>query len=315
MNNISNQAVARPQIRNKIRNGSYAVDAVLYIVIGVIALITLFPFIYIISASISNPMEVTAGNVWFLPIGFSLKSYERVFTSASIWRSFANSVFFTVTITVLNVLNSMMVGYALCKSRLVFRKGVVMFILIPMYFSGGLIPSFIIMSKLGLYNNLGSIILPNILSIWNIILARTYVAGLPSSLKEAAIIDGAGEFKVFTSIIIPLSKPIIAVLALYTALATWNSWFNFMIYIPRLTDWQPLQIFLTKVLIWGNLNATLALGTNADPELIKNKLLMAAVSSQLKYAVMVISTVPIMLVYPFVQKYFIQGVMLGSLKE
>ncbi len=299
----------------KIHNGSYAVEALIYILVGLIALITLFPFIYIVSASVSDPMEVTAGNVWFLPIGFSLKSYARVFTSASIIRAFFNSVFFTVVITFLNVLNSMLAGNALSKHNLVFRKSIVLYILLPMYFSGGLIPSFIIMCKLNLYNTLGAIILPSIISIWNIILARTFITGLPGSLKEAAIIDGAGELRLFTSIIIPLSKPMIAVLGLYTALAAWNSWFNYMIYLPKMADWHPLQMYLTKVLIWGNLNATLQLGENVDPELIKNKLLMAAVSSQLKYTVMVVASVPIIAVYPFVQKYFIQGALLGSLKE
>ena len=216
--------------------------------IGIIALVTLFPFIFILSASISDPMEVVSGNVWFLPVGFSLKSYQRIFTTDTILRAFGNSVFFTAVITFLNVLNSMLAGYALAKKGLVFRKAIVIYILIPMYFSGGLIPSFIIISRLGFYNTLWAIILPSILSIWNIILARTYISGLPASLKEAAIIDGASEFTVFSRIILPLSKSMIAVLGLYTALAAWNSWFNYMIYIPKLVEWHPLQMFLTKVL-------------------------------------------------------------------
>ena len=299
----------------KIKTGSYFVDFIIYCFVGIVSLATLFPFIYILSASVSDPMEVVAGNVWFLPVGFSLKSYSRIFTSSAIIRSFANSVFFTVVITFLNVLNSMMAGNALAKKGLVFRKTIVLYILIPMYFSGGLIPSFIIISKLGLYNNLGSIILPSMVSIWNIILARTYISGLPISLREAAIIDGASEFRVFRSVVLPLSKSMMAVLGLYTALAVWNSWFNFMIYIPRRTEWHPLQMFLTKVLIWGNMNATLSLGENVDPEILKNKLLMAAVGSQLKFTVMVVASVPVIMIYPFVQKHFIKGALLGSLKE
>jgi putative aldouronate transport system permease protein len=301
--------------KSHIRTGSYFADFIIYILVGIISLITLFPFIYILSASVSDPMEVVAGNVWFLPKGFSLKSYGRIFTSAAIVRAFGNSVFFTVIITFLNVINSMLAGYALAKKGLVFRKGIVIYLLIPMYFSGGLIPSFIIISQLGLFNKLGAIILPSIVSIWNIILARTYITGLPISLKEAAIIDGASEYRVFYSIILPISKSIIAVLSLYTALAVWNSWFNYMIYLPQRIDWHPLQMFLTKVLIWGNLNATLALGDSADPEIMKNKLLMAAVGSQLKFTVMVVSSVPVILIYPFVQKHFIKGALLGSLKE
>jgi putative aldouronate transport system permease protein len=301
--------------RKKIRTGSWIAEAVIYLVIGVIATSTLIPFVFVISASFSDPMALNSGKVWLWPVGFSLISYGQVFASATIIRSFFNSVLFTVVITTLNVLNSMLAGYALCKRGLVFRKAIVLYILIPMYFSGGLIPTFIIISSLGMYNTLWAIILPGIVSIWNIILARTYVSGLPASLKEAAIIDGANEMKVFGSIILPLSKPIIAVLALYTALGVWNSWFNFMIFIPKLTDWQPLQILLTKVLIWGDINSTLSMGNNVNPELIKQKLLLAAVGVQMKYTVMVVATVPIMLVYPFIQKYFIQGALLGSLKE
>ena len=301
--------------RRRIRVGSHAVDFVIYCVVGIVSLVTLFPFIYIISASVSNPMNLVSGDVWFLPVGFSLKAYERIFTSVTILRSFGNSVFFTVVITFLNVMNSMLAGYGLSRHGLVFRKSIVLFILLPLYFSGGLIPSFIIIAKLGLYNTLGAIILPSVVSIWNIILARTYITGLPASLKEAAIIDGAHELRIFRSIILPLSKPMIAVLALYTALAVWNSWFNYMIYLPKRTEWHPLQMFLTKVLIWGNMNAVLSLSENADPEILKNKLLMAAVGSQLKFTVMVVASAPVIAVYPFVQKYFIKGALLGSLKE
>jgi putative aldouronate transport system permease protein len=314
MTEITAPVVKRKKNR-KIQTGSYIVDLFIYIIIGFIAFTTLFPFIFILSASISNPLNVISGDVWFLPIGFSLKSYERIFSSATIMRAFGNSVFFAVIITFLNVLNSMMAGYALNKSKLVFRKSIVLIILLPMYFSGGLIPGFIIMSRLGLYNTLGAIILPSIVSIWNIILARTYIAGLPSSLREAAFIDGAGVLRIFISVILPLSKPMIAVLALYTALGAWNSWFNYMIYLPKLTQWQPLQLFLTKVLIWGNANATLSLGSETDPLMIQNKLLAAAVGAQLKYTVMVVASVPVICIYPFVQKFFIKGALLGSLKE
>jgi len=208
----------------------------------------------------------------------------------------------------------MLAGYALNKRGLVFRKFIILYILIPMYFSGGLIPSFINMTNLKLYNTIFAIILPSIISIWNIILARTYIRGLPESLKEAAIIDGASEIKVFTTIIIPLSKPMLAVLSLYTALGAWNAWFNYMIFMPKLVDWHPLQMFLTKVLIWGNAASMLQM-QELDPQLMYQKLLMAAVGAQLKYTVMVVATVPIILVYPFVQKYFIKGALLGSLKE
>ena len=301
--------------KSRISHGSITADIFIYAAIGLLSLITLLPFIFVISASFSTPREVSAGNVWLLPKGFSLLAYERLLKSTAIWRAFANSVFFTGSITVLNVINSMLAGYALCNKDMPFRKTIIIYILIPMYFSGGLIPSFINMINLNLYDTLFAIILPGVISIWNIILARTNISGIPSSLREAAIIDGASEVGVFVRIILPLSKPIMAVLGLYTALAVWNSWFNYMIFLPSKTDWHPLQMFLTKALIWGQMNATLQLGENLDPEVMKQKMLMSDVGSQLKYAVMLTATVPIIIVYPFVQKYFIQGALLGSLKE
>jgi len=302
--------------RNKFRQDSRLVSAIIYVFIGIVSVITLYPFIFIASNSISNPVESAANAVWFLPIGpLSLKSYQQIFTSDTIGRAFLNSVFFTVVITFLNVFNSMLAGYALSVRNLFGRKVVVMMILITMFFHAGLIPTFIIIVNLGMFNTLYAIILPSIISVWNIILARTYINNMPSELKEAAYIDGASVYQTVTRVIIPLAKPIIAVLALYTALAVWNSWFNFLVYLPSRPEWHPLQLFLTKSLIWGNLNAVLNPQAEMDPELIKNKLLLAAVNAQLKYAVVMVASIPVIMIYPFVQKYFIQGALLGSLKE
>lgn len=292
------------------------VSAVIYIFIGIVSMITLYPFIFIASNSISDPVECAANTIWILPKGpLSIKAYQQIFTSDTIGRAFLNSVFFTVLITFLNVFNSVLAGYALSKKGLFGRKFIIILIMIPMFFHAGLIPTFITITNLGMFNSLWAIVLPSICGIWNIILARTYINNLPISLKEAAIIDGATDFQVIINVVIPLSKPIIAVLALYTALGVWNAWFNFLIYLPSHAEWHPLQLFLTKCLIWGNLNAVLNPSTEMDPELIKNKLLMAAVNSQLKYAVVMVASIPVIMIYPFVQKYFIQGALLGSLKE
>ena len=301
--------------QNRIKQGSVLVDVIIYTFIGIVALVTLYPFILIFSNSISNPVECAANTVWLYPKGFSLKAYGQILNSDSILRSFLNSVGYTVLITFLSVLNAVFAGYALSVKGLFARKYIVLFIMIPMFFNAGLIPTFIIISRYGMFNTLWAIILPSIVSIWNIILARTYISGLPAGLKEAAIIDGANDFDVIFKIVIPLSKPIIAVLALYTALGVWNQWFNFLVYVPSLEDWHPLQMYLTKTLIWGNMSNVLKIEGNIDPELIKNKLLMAAVGSQLKYAVIMVASIPVIMIYPFVQKYFIQGALLGSLKE
>lgn len=307
---------ARSLKRNKIKQDSRFASAVIYTFIGIVSLITLYPFIFIASNSISNPIESAANTIWILPKGpLSIKAYQQIFTSDTIGRAFLNSVFFTVLITFLNVFNSVLAGYALSKKGLFGRKFIIILIMIPMFFHAGLIPTFITITNLGMFNSLWAIVLPSVCGIWNIILARTYINNLPISLKEAAIIDGATDFQVITNVIIPLSKPIIAVLALYTALGVWNAWFNFLIYLPSHAEWHPLQLFLTKCLIWGNLNAVLNPSAEMDPELIKNKLLLAAVNSQLKYAVVMVASIPVIMIYPFVQKYFIQGALLGSLKE
>ncbi|MBE6883914.1 MAG: carbohydrate ABC transporter permease [Ruminococcaceae bacterium] len=301
--------------RKTIRQGSPIVDVVIYTFIGIVALVTLYPFIYIASNSISDPIEVAANSVWLFPKGLSFKSYEKVFSSPSILRSFFNSVFFTVLITLLSVTNAIMAGYALSKKGMVFRRGIVIFIMIPMFFSAGMIPSFVIINRLGMFNTLWAIILPSIVSIWNIILARTYITTLPPALREAARIDGANDFQILFTIIFPLVKPIIAVLALYTALGVWNSWFNFMIYLPKYPEWHPLQMFLVKSLIWGNMSGALGVDIATDPELLRNKMMIAAIGGQLKYTVIMVASLPVIMIYPFVQKYFIQGALLGSLKE
>jgi putative aldouronate transport system permease protein len=300
--------------RNHIRRYSLAVDVVIWVLVGVISLVTLYPFVYILSMSISDPLEVASGSVWLLPRGFSLKAYGEIIASERIVRSFFNSVLYVVTITFLCVLNSLVAGNSLAKSTLLFRKGIVIYILIPMFVGAGLIPTFIVMTRLGMFNTLWAIYLPAMVSIWNIILARTFIAGLPHSLREAAYIDGATETQVLRLIVLPLSKPIIAVLSLYEAIGVWNMWLNFQIYMPAAVQWHPLQMVLTQSLLWGDVATALQLDPNIDPDTIKEKLKLAAVGAQLKYAVVIVATAPVMAIYPFVQKYFTQGVMLGSLK-
>ena len=300
--------------RNRIKRYSLAADVTIWVVVGVISLLTLYPFVYILSMSISDPLEVASGTVWLLPKGFSLKAYGEIIASERIVRSFANSVLYVVSITFLCVLNSLLAGNSLAKSTLLFRKGIVIYILIPMFVGAGLIPAFIVMTRLGMFNTLWAIYLPAVVNIWNIILARTFISRLPPSLREAAYMDGATEIQVLRLVILPLSKPIIAVIGLYEAIGVWNMWLNFQIYLPAKVEWHPLQMILTQSLLWGDVTTALQLDPNIDPDTIKEKLKLAAVGAQLKYAVVIVATLPVMAIYPFVQKYFTQGVMLGSLK-
>lgn len=314
---VDQKTTAAATGKNAIRPGSVIVDVVLYTIAILLALVTVYPLLFVLSNSISDPQTVLEGGVWLLPKGFSLDAYKFVLSSVALGRSFLNSVLYTVLITVVSLVNSMMCGFGLSKRGLLWRKGIVIYLVIPMWFTAGLIPTFVTITRLGLYNSLWAVFLPSFVSIYNIILARTFISSLPESLIEAAHIDGASVPKVFVSIVLPLSKPIMAVLGLYTALAVWNAWMPYLIYLPGKTENHPLQYFLVKVLLWGDTRRSLNLdsATSLSMEAMMEQLRAAAVMAQLKYAVVVVTTIPIMLVYPFIQKYFVQGVMLGSLKE
>lgn len=301
--------------RNRIKHGSRAVDVALYTIMTLLALITVYPVLFILANSVSDPQAVTRGQVWLWPVGFSLEAYKRTLSSTAMIRAFFNSVGYTALITMLNLMVSMMCGFGLSRKGLVGKRALTLIIVLPMWFTAGLIPTFITITQLGLYNTLWAVVLPSALSVYNIILARTFVSGLPDALMEAAQIDGASVPRTFFQIVLPLSKPVMAVLGLYTALAAWNNWFSYMLYLPSRPEMHPLQYFLVKALLWGNTQATLALETQLDHTALANRLRMAAVANQLKYAIVIVTTVPIMMVYPFVQKYFVQGAMLGSLKE
>jgi len=303
--------------RKRIRHGSPAVSAAIYTFAILLGFVTLYPLIFIISNSISKPIEAAAGNVWLLPKGFSLRAYEYVFQSATLGRAFLNSIMYTAFIVTANVTVTMMAGYGLSRQGLIGKKIIQLYIILPMWFSAGLIPSFINMTRLGLVNSLWAIFLPSFLSIFYIILARTFIVKLPPALMEAATIDGAGVPARFFRIVLPLSKPIIAVLCLYVALAAWSEWFSYMIYLPTSNDLHPLQYFLVRTLLIGRAQSELSVTEimNMSLQEAKQRLELAYVVPQLKYATIVVTIVPIMCLYPFVQKYFVQGVMLGSLKE
>ena len=287
----------------------------LYFLAILLGIITLYPIIFIISNSISRPMDAAAGKVWLLPIGFSLRAYKFVFQSQTLLRAFFNSVGYTALITAANLTVTMMCGFGLSKNGLIGKKFIQIYIILPMWFSAGLIPAFINMTRLGLTNTLWAVFLPSAISIYNIILARTFITKLPPGLMEAAMIDGASVPKRFFNIVLPLSKPIMAVLGLYVALAAWNEWFAYMVYLPSANDLHPLQYFLVKTLLIGRAQAELDITKRMTMQEAKERLEMAYVVPQLKFATIVVTTVPIMCLYPFVQKYFVQGVMLGSLKE
>lgn len=296
------------EMNNKIHEGSKAVDAVIVFLMILVCFITLYPMYYVLILSVSDPLEVAAKSVYFWPKGFYLDSYRVLCTDMKMWNSYLYTVIYVVADTALMLLTCVLCAYPLTSKHLLGKKFVVAFLLIPMYFGGGLIPTYLLMVKLNLYNNIWAIIVPGAFSIWNIILVRTFLNSIPETLREAAFIDGASHFKVLFKIYLPLSKPILAVIAIYTSVGVWNSWFNAMVYLPN-ENIQPLQLYLRRVLIDQTVN--LAQLPAAEVEAAVRKQLS---NMQLKYAMIIFTTLPIIFTYPFFQKYFVKGVMIGSLK-
>ena len=242
------------------------------------------------------------------PKGFDLNSYRVILSDTTLWRAYGNTLLYVVVTTLLMLLFCTLCAYPLCMPGLLGKKAVVTYLLVPMYFSGGLIPTFLVMNRLGLYNNIWAVILPGSLSIWNIILARTYFASIPDTIRESAAIDGASHFTILLRIYTPLAKPILAVISIYTIVITWNSWFNALVYLPD-TALQPLLLYLRRVLLENTVDLT-KLPMNEVAEAVRRSLS----NVQLKYAMIIFTTLPVLFAYPFFQKHFVKGIMVGSLK-
>lgn len=297
---------------NHIREGSRIADFFIYLITGIICFVTLYPFYYVFIQSIADPKEVMDHSVYIWPKKYYFGSYELIIKDPKMWRAYGYTFLYVTAGTCLNVLTSILGAYPLSVKNLAGRKHLVRFLIIPMYFSGGLIPSFLLMTKLGLYNNIWAMILPGAVSIWNIILVRSYMMSIPQGLLESACIDGAGHLRTLFSIIVPLSKPILAVIAIYTIVGIWNSWFNALIYLPN-SELHPLQFYLYRVMIQQSvdLTQTAASGGMAAMEEQIQRMLQ---NYQLKYALIIFTSLPVIFTYPLFQKHFIKGVMIGSLK-
>ncbi|HIW80799.1 MAG TPA: carbohydrate ABC transporter permease [Candidatus Acetatifactor stercoripullorum] len=282
------------------------VTIVNYVLCFIIACITAYPLIYVFSMSISRPEAVVSGTVKLLPKGFSLQAFKLVFSNMEVWRSYYNTIWYTVVGTAISVLLTLMAAYPLSRKQFCLRKPLSVFFSISMFFTGTLVPMYLLINNLGLYNTRWAIVLPTGAAAYYIIIARTFFSGISDSLYDSARIDGAGEMKILWKVYMPLSKPVISVLILYYAIQQWNSYFNAMIYLPGRRDLQPLQIYLMKVLI-NNESAVDggAMGSAAQ----------SMISTQLKYVVIVVALIPILCVYPFLQKYFTTGMTLGAVKE
>ena len=248
--------------------------------------------------------------VHWWPQGFTLEAYQVIVQDMRLWRAFFNTVLYTSVTTVLMLITCVLAAFPLTYKGLKGRKYLTTFLLIPMFFSGGMIPSFLLILRLGLFDNPWSQIIPACFSIWNIILVRAYFNSISESLRESAKIDGANVYQILLKIYLPMSTTILAVIAIYTIVGIWNSWFNAMLYLPSV-EWQPLQLYLRRVLIEQTENLMHIL----DPDAARELAMRQMSNAQLRFAMIIFTSLPILLTYPFFQKYFIRGVMLGSLKE
>lgn len=264
------------------------------------------PILFVIASSFSSPSAVSAGKVFLWPVDFSLVGYQVIFQSSNIMRAFLNSVAYTFVGTVVSVTLTMLAGYPLARTDLKIR-GVVMFLFtVTMFFSGGMIPTYLVVSKLGLIDSFWAMIIPSAMGVWNVILIKTYVqSSIPSEIFESASIDGCSDWKYFTSMVIPLSKPIIAVMVLLYAVGKWNDFFSGLLYLNDVNK-QPLQLLLRNVLVQ---NDSIGMAMNLAQQMNRQEL-----KTLLQYSLIIVSSVPVMLLYPFIQKYFVKGIMMGSIK-
>lgn len=297
---------------NKIRKNSTA-DMV-YIVITEVILwfmlvIILIPLVYIVSSSFSSPEAVGNGWVYLWPVDFSLKGYAAVFTTEKVWIGFRNSIFYTVVGTFINIVVTMLAAYPLSRRDLKGRGIVTVIFTFTMLFSGGMIPTYLLVRDLGMINTVWAMLIPGAMSVYNVIIARTYIqSSIPFDLYESASLDGCTDDRYLISVVLPLAKPIIAVLVLWYAVGHWNQYFNAMIYL-RDSNLLPLQIVLRNFLIVEDMNdsslATMSMEEYMDKLYLKNLY---------QYSLIVIASAPVMMLYPFIQKHFVKGIMLGSLK-
>ncbi|NOU92733.1 ABC transporter permease subunit [Paenibacillus sp. LMG 31456] len=278
-----------------------------HIILCLFALSVLYPVVYVISASFSSASAVISGRVWLFPVDPTLEGYEAVFKHRLIISSFLNSVFYMVVGTGINVILTLMAAYPLARKDFMPRNTVMALFVFTMMFSGGLIPSYLIVKELGMIDSRWSLIIPAAIAVWNMIIARTYFqTTIPDELLEAAQMDGCSDMTFLRKIVLPLSGPIIAVIALFYAVGHWNQYFNALLYLKR-QELYPLQLVLRDILIQNEVDSSMI--TDVADQAARQGL-----RELLKYSLIVVSTVPVLIIYPFIQKHFVKGMMVGSLK-
>lgn len=275
-------------------------DWIINILMGAIAIMFLIPLVHVVVCSFSSVNQVIAGNVGLFPVDFTIDGYKEVFADEKLWRGFGNSLFYTFVGTIIQVTLQMLCAYPLSRRDFKGRKIINLFLILTMFISGGMIPTYLLISKLRMLNTIWALIIPGCVSVFNIIVIRTYMeTSIPFELQEAARIDGCGDFAIFCRVILPLSRPIIFVMVLYAIVGYWNNYFNSLLYIQD-SSLFPLQRVLQDMLVSNN--SSIGGGTEVGKQ------------EQLKYVTIVVSSLPLLIIYPFFQKYFEKGVVMGGVK-
>jgi len=285
-----------------------AFDTINIIIMLLSALIFIYPIYFILIASFSDPNLVNTGKVLFVPKGITFIGYKKILANDSIWLGYRNTIIYTTLGTFINVFLTITSGYVLSRKDLIGRNVILFFFTFTMFFSGGMIPTYMLVKSLGITNTVWAMVLPNAMSVWNMMIAKTFFStSIPDELLEAAFLDGCGNLRFFSLIVLPLSKAIIAVMVLFYAVAHWNSFFNALIYLESQTKY-PLQLVLRNILLVNQMNDASMLD-DISAVIERQKL-----AELLKYGIIIVSSVPILILYPFIQKYFVRGVMIGSIK-
>lgn len=277
-----------------------------YSIVSILVIAVLYPIIYVISASFSSGNAIATGKVWLWPVEFTLDGYAAVFKYKDIWIGYRNSILYTVAGTLINVCMTMICAYPLSRKNLRGRNKIMFLFTFTMLFNGGMLPNYILISKLKMINTAWSLLLPGAISVYNMIVARTFIqSNIPNELLESSRIDGCDDIRFFFKMVLPLSKAILAVLVIWYAVGHWNSYFNAFLYLNDKSKY-PLQIYLREILVLGEVQSDMIDGETESA--IRN------LKYLLKYSTIVVSTVPLYAIYPFIQKYFVKGVMIGSVK-
>lgn len=286
-------------------------DTILFILLSLVFLVVAYPLYFVIISSVSDPIAVSNGEVTFYPIGFTLDGYREVFKTNTVVRGFLNSLLYTVCGVSVNLLVTLPTGYALSRKDFALKKFVTFFYMLTMFIGGGMMPTYLIVKQTGLLNSMWALIIPGAMGVYNMIVAKTFFStNIPLELMEAAKLDGCGNTRFFFHIVLPLSGAITAILVLYYGQGQWNSYFSALLYINDREKW-PLQLELRNILL---LNTNTMTKEFITEEMRKEQARREALANMMKYSLIIISSIPMLIIYPFVQKHFVKGVMIGSVK-